>query len=74
MATQLEDKFNKDAMTLTIDELQRLVKLLQTERDVMTENFKTTNSAYIKVDKELRELKEYRATLPPPPTINKSMV
>jgi hypothetical protein len=73
MATQLEEKFKRNE-TLTTEEMVGLVKLLIADRDAMLYNFQQTNAAYIKVDKELRELKAYRATLEPPPTINKSMV
>jgi hypothetical protein len=67
--TQLEEQHDA-GRPLDGTQLAKLIKLLKSERDCMTENFRVTNRAYVLLDKQNRELREYINTHLPKPNAN----
>ena len=49
--SHLERQFDS-GMTLSVDELHKLVNILKNERDAMTSNWKATEKAYKEGDKQ----------------------
>lgn len=57
MKSLLEQEYDTAPGSVDRDQLIKLIKLLQKERDIAQENFHVTNQAYVEADRINRQLK-----------------